>query len=94
MKRAVLVGMISLCAIGNAFGESYADVKRRDIPTFLSEYPAAVDFCRRINTKQTGPAYRKCMLSRGFKWQAYTVPISSLGIDPITQSAIDAGNQQ
>ncbi len=94
MKRAVFAGIISLCGIANAFGESYTDVKRRDITAFLSKYPAAVAFCRQINTKQTGPAYRKCMLSREFKWQPYTIPISPLGIDPITQSGIDAGNQQ
>jgi hypothetical protein len=94
MTRIALIALVLLGGIANAFGESYTDVKRRDIPTFLSEYPAAVASCSQINTKQTGPAYRKCMLSLGFKWQAYTVPISPLGIDPITQSAIDAGNQQ
>jgi hypothetical protein len=71
MKRAVLVGMISLCGIANAFGESYTDTKKRDFSTYLSDYNVATAFCGQKYAEQTSAsAYRKCMLNRGFKWHA------------------------
>jgi hypothetical protein len=88
MKRAVLVGIICLCGIANAFGESYTDTKKRGFSTYLSDYDAATAFCGQKYAEQT-PAYRKCMLGRGFKWHA-SAPVDNaydpmFGVNGISQ---------
>ena len=69
MKRAVLVGVMSLCGIVYAFGESYTATRKRAFATYLSDYDAATAFCGQKSAEQIN-AYRKCMLDRGFKWHA------------------------
>ena len=101
MARVILMTLLLLGGIVNvqAGGYPYSNMRKGNngFASDAASFDAATAFFDKTygRDNDTTAAHRRCMLSRGWKLQKMTrQPISPLGIDPITQSGIDASNQQ